>query len=607
MLNVLYDVDVKSQNYIIFFYRVYALFSLEMKVSVSFPLLITAITAVVRLNYADARYFTSDDFQEGNIPKGFDPNRYIVVPKNTKGEAAVTAAASKVHLTLGKQNAISISLSPEDAQALRDNSNILSVNKDPPRFNMKAEPSQRKGSLLRRAVLQTTTNSSSSWHHDQHRQLEETVPYGIDLVQARDVTYNANTGNAKTVCIIDSGYALGHPDLPTDGVTGYKGDLSLPWDVDGDSHGSHVAGTIAALGDNGLGVIGVAPGVNLFIVRVFGDDGNWAYASDLIDALDQCDIGGADIVSMSLGCTGSFNECGSSDERNAFDTAYANGMLLIAAAGNSGTTENSYPASYDGVVSVAALDSEKALASFSQRNDQVDLSAPGVAVLSTAWTTLAPSVTIDSEEYIAARMQYAATGTGSGSLEYCGLGDETCTGSGDFVCLIERGEINFSVKVQNCENGGGKAAIIFNNEPGDLSGTLVDYRSEIPAVSISQADGQFLFENMLSENATVTIFSEGSYGYEAYSGTSMATPHVSGVAALVWSNFPQCTAGQIRNTLATTAMDLGPEGRDDSFGFGLVQAKAAVDALSENGCGTCRREWPVVQVKLQLVSVSSHP
>ena len=73
--------------------------------------------------------------------------------------------------------------------------------------------------------------------------------------------------------------------------------------------------------------------------------------------------------------------------------------------------------------------------------------------------------------------------------------------------------------------------------------------------------------------------------YASYSGTSMATPHVSGVAALVWSYFPHCTAGQIRDSLDKSAMDLGDPGRDIHYGFGLVQAKAAHDRISTMGCG----------------------
>jgi len=69
-------------------------------------------------------------------------------------------------------------------------------------------------------------------------------------------------------------------------------------------------------------------------------------------------------------------------------------------------------------------------------------------------------------------------------------------------------------------------------------------------------------------------------GYEAWDGTSMATPHASGVAALVWGCYPQATNQQIRDALTSTAKDKGTVGRDNSYGYGIVQAKAAVDKLA---------------------------
>ncbi|HVE87272.1 MAG TPA: S8 family serine peptidase, partial [Myxococcales bacterium] len=71
-------------------------------------------------------------------------------------------------------------------------------------------------------------------------------------------------------------------------------------------------------------------------------------------------------------------------------------------------------------------------------------------------------------------------------------------------------------------------------------------------------------------------------GYEAWDGTSMATPHVSGVAALIWSAYPTKTATQVRAALQNTARDLGAAGRDNAYGYGLVQAKAALDYLGSH-------------------------
>jgi len=86
----------------------------------------------------------------------------------------------------------------------------------------------------------------------------------------------------------------------------------------------------------------------------------------------------------------------------------------------------------------------------------------------------------------------------------------------------------------------------------------------------------------LGQSATVAV-RPTSYAY--FDGTSMATPHVSAVAALVWSYFPTCTGSQIRNSLNKSALDLGAAGRDTKFGFGLVQAKTAYDRIVALGCG----------------------
>jgi subtilisin family serine protease len=167
-------------------------------------------------------------------------------------------------------------------------------------------------------------------------------------------------------------------------------------------------------------------------------------------------------------------------ENKSFADLYTrDDILLIAAAGNLGNTTHGtarrYPASYDSVMSVGAIDSNKDLAYFSQRNDQVDITAPGVNVLSTV-----------------------PMGTG----------------------------------------------------------------------------------NVL-----------GNYAYK--SGTSMAIPHVSGVAALIWSHNATKTASEVRAALQSTAEDLGVPGRDNEYGYGLVQAAAACSTLTGSSCTQFDAELPL--------------
>ncbi|MET1079577.1 MAG: S8 family serine peptidase [Pseudomonas sp.] len=211
--------------------------------------------------------------------------------------------------------------------------------------------------------------------------MAEEVPYGITQVQAPLVS-DSNIASRK-VCIVDTGYSLGHQDLPSSGITGndgYGSNDTGNWYEDGNGHGTHVAGTIAALGGNNLGVVGVSPSGNigLHIVKVFNNAGNWAYGSDLVAAIQQCRDAGSNVISMSLGGAGS-----STTERNAMDAAYNAGVLVVAAAGNDGNSALSYPAAYESVISVAAVDSSRNKASFSQYNADVEIAAPGVAVRST--------------------------------------------------------------------------------------------------------------------------------------------------------------------------------------------------------------------------------
>jgi subtilisin family serine protease len=150
------------------------------------------------------------------------------------------------------------------------------------------------------------------------------------------------------------------------------------------------------------------------------------------------------------------------------------------------------------------------------------------------------------------------------------------------VCLISRGEISFAQKVLNCTSSGGIGAVIYNNTAGELLGTMGDTVTTIPSAGITQADGAALM-GQLGASTTLTVEPDPAL-YMALNGTSMATPHVSAIAALVWSYFPSCTAEQIRSTLKKSALDIDAPGRDDKTGAGLVQAKAAYDRIATLGC-----------------------
>jgi hypothetical protein len=183
-----------------------------------------------------------------------------------------------------------------------------------------------------------------------------------------------------------------------------------------------------------------------------------------------------------------------------------------------------------------------------------------------------------------------AAGSATGTLANGGLCAPSASYPRGAVVLCKRGTYSLADKVRSVQKGGGKAAVIYNNVPGLFGGTLGDDPGvTISAIALSQEDGQRALGYAGKQATAVSLYdpAPGS-GYEAWDGTSMATPHVSGVAALVWSRKPAATNRQIRDALDASATDLGTAGRDTSYGWGLVQAKRALDVLNGTVTPRCR-------------------
>jgi subtilisin family serine protease len=468
--------------------------------------------------------------------------------------AAVAAARGAVQHEIFGMDAMAVEVPTQALQGLAHNPNVEYVEED-----------------VKRYPLGGATPSTGTPY-----QTGQLVPYGIKMVQA-DQLPDTYAGNRK-VCIIDSGYDLVHEDLNGNNVTGEYDSGTGWWYTDENHHGTHVAGTIAAI-NNGLGVVGVNPNkqLKLHIVKVFGADG-WAYSSTLATAANKCGAAGANVISMSLG-GGRPNKT----EQRAFDALQSKGVLSIAAAGNDGNSTMSYPASYNSVMSVAAVDEAMQWATFSQYNNQVEIAGPGVNVLSTVPMGAGSdsSLTVGATTYAPGGMDGSPKTTASAPLADFGLGDTVNASVSGKVCLIQRGSIDFATKVSNCEKSGGVGAVVYNNAAGGFGGTLGTTVTHIPSVTASDTEGAQM-KTQLGQTATVSV-KASNYAY--YDGTSMATPHVSAVAALVWSYFPSCTGAQMRTSLDLSAKDLGAAGRDTKFGYGLVQAKAAYDRIKSLGCG----------------------
>nr|WP_225444805.1 S8 family serine peptidase [Pseudomarimonas arenosa] len=409
--------------------------------------------------------------------------------------------------------------------------------------------------------------------------LAQSTPYGIALVQGNELRSAGAIGSNVLVCVVDSGLQSGHPDLVAANITG---GYPSNWNSDTCGHGTHVAGTAAAA-NNSIGVIGVAPNAKLYAVKVFGggsDGCAYTYGSTILDAAQRCAAAGQAqgrkvVINLSLGGAQS-----STIENSGFQTLYNSGNVLsVAAAGNDGNTAMSYPASYDSVISVGAIDSNRALASFSQRNAQLELAAPGVAIHSTL-PYLNGSLSVSGTTYAAASMGGSVQAQASAALISGGLCTTVNANWSGKVVLCERGSNPFYAKEAAVRQSGGVATVVYNNVSGGFDGTLEGYSSVIPIVSLSHEDGLSLLQTRIGQPATVITTRSAGSGYGSQSGTSMAAPHVAGVAAAIWSKNTSKTAAQVRAALTSTAQDLGAAGRDSSFGYGLVRGHAAMLALN---------------------------
>jgi subtilisin family serine protease len=194
-----------------------------------------------------------------------------------------------------------------------------------------------------------------------------------------DKAFEANvTGSDIVVAVLDSGIDLDHPDLADNIVDGWNfvdnnSDVS-----DLDNHGSMVSGIIAAIASNGVGLVGVAPEAKIMPLKVIDDDGG--NLRDVASAIRFATDNGAKIITMSF--SGQYTRFSTSTER-AIDYASRQGCILVAAVGNDNSGDLVFPASYDQVIAVSAIDEDDVMADFSNFGSYVDFCAPGVNIVST--------------------------------------------------------------------------------------------------------------------------------------------------------------------------------------------------------------------------------
>lgn len=188
------------------------------------------------------------------------------------------------------------------------------------------------------------------------------------------------TGKNVKVAILDTGVKNNHEDLVIAGeanATGNSVTTGSGTASDADGHGTHVAGIIGATKNNGKGGVGIAPDATLYAVNVLSGGTNAGTDWAIIQGIKQAITWNVDIINMSLGGIGYNQLC-----QDAVTEAYNKGIAIFVSAGNEGVSRINYPAHYDHIICVAAVDPNNTRADFSTYGSWVDLSAPGVGIWS---------------------------------------------------------------------------------------------------------------------------------------------------------------------------------------------------------------------------------
>ncbi len=459
---------------------------------------------------------------------------------------------------------------------------------------------------------------------------------GVDINAL--TAWDINRGGGTVIAIADTGVAKDHPDLvpnlwsnpgeapgnSIDDDGNGKVDDERGWDfVDDDNdpddfgaHGTHVAGTAAAQDGNSLGVAGAAPDAQIMAVRVLDGDGSGTNA-DVADGIAYAAEEGADVINLSLGGP-SFSATMSA----AIDTAQAQDSLVVAAAGNQGANNDAsprYPCSYpqSNLICVAAIDLNANLASFSNFGlSSVDIAAPGVDVLSSlpAYT---PEFSEDFESPLAGRWEHGGTNDSwaratarstspTSSIEDSPGGSylndtdsfirndpaNTIDLSGENGCRLD-----YRLDLDNESDADFLEVGVEGSSPSQavasLTGTTDDEFATF-SHSVSSFDGdsavKVRFDQVTDDSRTfdgayiddvVVSCRDSSYGPSEYGftdGTSMATPHVAGTAALVRAAFPAESATEVATRIVHTVVP-EPSLNGRIVSGGRVDAAAATSPI----------------------------
>jgi serine protease len=411
-------------------------------------------------------------------------------------------------------------------------------------------------------------------------------PWGIAAVKAPEAwVASPNKGAGARVLVLDTGIDAEHPSLKVNFEKGqdFTG-LSNGSDfTDRIGHGTHCSGTIAGV-ENASGFTGVAPQAKILMGRVCAENGcsNIAIARGISWGIAE----NVDVISMSLG--GMFS---TPAERSAIAFADQMGITIVAASGNNGTGVVSYPAALPTVIAVGAVDSKLEKAAFSQFGPELAIVAPGVDVVSSVpvgsgrESEVYVSVQGVAKKVVSSTFQGVKESTAAVDTElvYAGLGkpeDFAAINVAGKFALVSRGEIMFADKVKNAIAAKAAGVIIYNNAPGLISGAVTQDGSilDIYAAMVEQSVGEELKAELDNGHPAMASILTLKTDYSSFQGTSMATPHVAGVVALMKAAKKSLRPADVKSILQKTAQPLMGPNANNELGAGLVNAEAAVNA-----------------------------
>jgi len=519
------------------------------------------------------------------------------------GASAATSAPSKEHLLVGYNHAPTAAdraaIASVGGKVNREFSSINVLAVDLPSGKAASIRSQTGVNYVETDGVKTPLSLSGTLPTQQLAPRADNGLYGLVTTHTVEAQAAGFKGAGVTACVADTGLDTRNPDIAPNLVDTYdvfsntEGlhatdvyDLHVEKT---ETHATHVSGIVLGA-DNGKGIVGVAPSASLKHARVLKTQTDGSVSgetSEVMAGVDWLAHHGCKVINMSLG-GGDKSQAEEALYRHIRDDLH---VLIVVASGNDSSKKVSFPGAYQSVLTVGAVDSASQLASFSNTGAQLDVVAPGVNNLSSFPTTEGRDAfaVIGGKTYDAFPMEFAgATGTSgiNGPLVNCALGQSKadCVGApatGNWVALIQRGAVSFAQKVDSAMKAGATAAIVYNNAangPGNFNGTLgtVDDAGTawIPAISLSQTDG----EAIVASHATSATAFNVPMAWNYDSGTSMATPHVTGLAALILGKNPKLTPDQVETIIERTTTDLGVPNYDTTFGWGLMNSLAALRA-----------------------------